>query len=139
MVDHSVGRAGDAEPPTMRWPLATPRTYPPIWTAVQHRWHRSATVQNWAFCAVPWLEDCRAVDIRRGAGAGNPPGLGVQTPAKTGMRTAAAAWCRKAARDQIPGDQAGEAKRCPGRGQGHRQSRYVGITSFPDRLGKTPR
>jgi len=53
------------------------------------------------------------VDIWRGAGAGNPPGLGVQTPAKTGMRTAAAAWCGKAARDQIPGDQAGEAKRYP--------------------------
>jgi CheY-like chemotaxis protein len=53
----------------------------PIWTAVQHRWHRSATGQYWAFCAVPWLEDCRAVDIPRGAGAGNPPGLGVQTPA----------------------------------------------------------
>jgi hypothetical protein len=53
----------------------------PIWTVVQHRWHRSATVQYWALYAVPWLEDCRAVDIRRGAGAGNPPGLGVQTPA----------------------------------------------------------
>lgn len=81
----------------------TGRTSPPIWTAVQHRWHRSATVQYWAFCAVPWREDCRAMDIWRGAGAGNPPGLGVQTPAKTGMRTAAGAWCRKAARDQIPG------------------------------------
>ena len=32
---------------------------------------------------------------------------------RQGMRTAAAAWFRKAARDQIPGDQAGEAKRCP--------------------------
>src|SRR2546426_653452 len=57
-----------------------------IWTAVQHRWHRSATVQYWAFCAVPWLEDCRAVDIRRGAGAGNPPGPGRSDSGSLGMR-----------------------------------------------------
>jgi hypothetical protein len=83
------------------------------WTAVQHRWHRSGQ------CRIGLSALSRGLRIAGLWIFGGEPGLGIprawafRLRRRQGMRTAAAAWCRKAARDQIPGDQAGEAKRCP--------------------------